>query len=123
MSRPGPEERIRTICLALPGVTEKLSHGAPAFFAGRQFLILWTHGHHDHAFPHLWCAAAPGAQSELVTTEPDRYFRPPYVGGRGWLGVRLDGRIDWNEIQALCEEAFRTVASKRLIASLDLTKG
>jgi hypothetical protein len=123
MPRSGLEERIRTICLGLPGVSEKLSHGAPAFFAGRQFLIVWTQGHHDHSFPHLWCAAAPGAQSELVTTEPDRVFRPKFVGGRGWIGVRLDGSIDWNEIEALCKEAFRTVASKKLIASLDLKKG
>jgi hypothetical protein len=70
----------------------------------------------------LWCAAPPGAQSELVTTEPDRFFRPPYVGGRGWLGVRLDGRIDWREIEVVCEEAYRSVASKKLIASLDLKK-
>jgi hypothetical protein len=123
VSPAGLEERIRELCMDLPGVTEKLSHGAPAFFAGRQFLMLWIDGHHDHTFPHLWCAAPPGAQSELVTTEPDRFFRPPYVGGRGWLGVRLDGRIDWKEIEALCEEAFRTVASKKLIASLDLRMG
>jgi hypothetical protein len=123
MSQAGLEERIRTICLDLPGVTEKLSHGSPAFFAGRQFLMLWTEGHHDNVFPHLWCAAPLGAQSELVTTEPDRFFRPPYVGGRGWLGVRLDGRVDWKEIALLCEEAFRTVASKKLIASLDLRGG
>jgi hypothetical protein len=102
------EERIRTICMDLPGVTEKRSHGAPAFFAGRQFLTLWIDGHHDHAFPHLWCAAPPDAQSELVTTEPDRFFRPLYVGGRGWLGARLDGTIDWKEIAVVCEEAFRT---------------
>jgi hypothetical protein len=123
MSRAGLEERIRKICLDLPGVTEKLSHGAPAFFAGRQFLMLWIDGHHEHAFPHLWCAAPPGAQRELVTTEPDRFFRPPYVGGRGWLGVRLDGRIDWKEIEVVCEEAYRSIASKKLIASLDLKKG
>ena len=123
VSQAGLEERIREICMDLPGVTEKLSHGAPGFFAGRQFLTLWIDGHHDHGFPHLWCAAPPGAQAELVTTEPIRFFRPPYVGGRGWLGVRLDGRLDWQEIEALCEEAFRTVASKKLIASLDLRKG
>ena len=113
------EERIRTICMDLPGVSEKLSHGSPAFFAGRQFLMLWIDGHHDHQFPHLWCAAPPGAQGELVTSEPDRFFRPPYVGGRGWLGVRLDGAIDWKEIEVVCEEAFRTVASKKLLATLD----
>ena len=123
VSRARLEERIRAICLDLPGVTEKLSHGAPAFFVGRQFLMLWSDGHHENAFPHLWCAAPPGAQSELVTTEPDRFFRPPYVGGRGWVGVRLDGRIDWKEIEVVCEEAYRCVASKKLIASLDLKKG
>jgi hypothetical protein len=120
MSPPDPEEGIRAICLGLPGVTEKLSHGAPAFFAGKQFLMLWLHGHHDDRFPHMWCAAPEGAQDELVTTEPDRFFRPPYVGGRGWIGVRLDGEIDWGEIVAVCEDAFRTVAPKKLIATLDL---
>jgi hypothetical protein len=122
MSSAGLEDRIRTICMDLPGVTEKLSHGSPAFFAGRQFLMLWSDGHHDHVYPHLWCAAPPGAQSELVTTEPDRFFRPPYVGGRGWIGVRLDGAIDWREIEVVCEQAFRTVASKKLIATLDSRK-
>jgi hypothetical protein len=105
--------------MALPGVTERPSHGAPAFFASKQFVMLWPDGHHDDHFPHLWCAAPPGAQAELVTTEPERFFRPPYVGGRGWLGVRLDGEVDWDEIAAICEEAFRTVAAKRLIAALD----
>jgi hypothetical protein len=123
MSQADLEERIRVICMGLPGVTEKLSHGAPAFFVGKQFLMLWPDGHHEHTFPHFWCAAAPGVQDELVTTEPDRFFRPPYVGGRGWLGVRLDGEIDWEEIGVVCEEAFRSVAPKKLIASLDLGRG
>ena len=107
------EERVRAICLALPGVTERLSHGAPAFFAGKQFLMLWPDGHHRNHFPHLWCAAPPRAQHELVTSEPDRFFRPPYVGGRGWIGVRLDAPVDWKELAAICEEAFHTVAPKR----------
>src|SRR5438067_831839 len=113
------EERVRQTCLALPGVTEKLSHGAPAFFAGKQFLMLWPHGHHDHQFPHLWCAAPPGAQEELVATEGDRFFRPPYVGGRGWVGVRLDRTIDGQEIDAICVDAYRAVASKKLLAAFD----
>jgi hypothetical protein len=112
------ERRVRGICLALPGATERLSHGAPAFFAGRQFVALWPDGHHDHSFPHLWCAAPPGAQDGLVASAPDRFFRPPYVGGRGWLGVRLDGVVDWAEVEVLCEEAFRTVAPARLRAQL-----
>jgi hypothetical protein len=117
------EERIRAICMALPGVTERTSHGSPGFFAGKQFLMLWADGHHDHDFPHLWCAAPPGAQDELVRTEPDRFFRPPYVGGRGWLGLRLDGEIDGRELAAICEEAFRAVAPQKLLAALDLARG
>ena len=112
------EERVRAICLALPGCTERASHGAPAFFAGRQFVAVWADGHHDVRTPHLWCAAPPGAQAELLASEPDRFFRPPYVGGRGWIGVRLDGDVDWAEVAAICTEAFRCVAPRRLVAAL-----
>jgi hypothetical protein len=120
MSSIGLTEKIRAICKGLPGVTERVSHGAPAFFAGKQFVMLWPNGHHDRNFPHLWCAAPLGVQDDLVTTEPDRFFRPPYVGGRGWIGVRLDGEIDWEELSVICEEAFRVVAPAKLIATLDL---
>lgn len=113
------EARVRAICTALPGVAEKRSHGAPAFFAGRQFVQLWVEGHHDHHFPHLWCAAPAGAQETLVGAAPERFFRPPYVGGRGWVGVRLDGDVDWGEIEVLCEDAFRAVAPRKLVAQLD----
>jgi hypothetical protein len=112
------EARVRSICLALPEVTERLSHGSPGFFAGRQFVMLWPKGHHDHHFAHLWCAAPPGAQESLVAASPERFFRPPYVGHRGWLGVRLDGAVDWDEIEDLCEDAYRTVASPRLVRQL-----
>lgn len=112
-------ERVRAICMALPEVTEKTSHGAPAFFVRKQFLMLWADGHHDHHFPHLWCAAPPGAQAELIDTEPQRFFRPPYVGGRGWIGMRLDGRVDWSEVAAVCRDGYRAVAPKTLVARLD----
>ncbi len=117
------EERVRAICLALPEVTEKLSHGAPAFFVGRQFVMLWPDGHHDDRFPHLWCAAPPGAQEGWVAANPDRFFRPPYVGGRGWIGLRLDGAPDWDEVEGVCEEAYRVIAPKRLISTLDARDG
>lgn len=113
------EQRARATCMALPGVTERQSHGAPTFFAGKAFMMLWPNGHHEQTFPHLWCAAPPGAQEELTATEPGRFFRPPYVGGRGWVGVRLDSDIDWDELTAACQEAFRTVAPEKLIAELD----
>ena len=119
MARPTVEDRVRGICLSLPHVSERTSHGSPAFFAGKQFVMLWAQGHHDHDFPHMWCAAAPGAQEALVAAEPGGYFRPPYVGGRGWVGVRLDGRVDWREIEFLCEDAYRSVATKKLLAELD----
>ncbi len=110
--------RVRRICLALPEATERISHGSPAFFCGKQFVMLWDRGHHDHDFPHLWCAAPPGAQEALTGARSDRFFVPPYVGHRGWLGVRLDGAVDWAEIEDLCEDAYRCVAPKRLLRLL-----
>lgn len=113
------EDRVRDICLGLPEVTERPSHGSPAFFVGKQFVMLWPTGHHDHDFPHMWCAAPAGGQEELIASSPERYFRPPYVGHRGWLGVRLDGDVDWDEVAELCQDAYRVVAPARLIAALD----
>ncbi|GAA2374303.1 MmcQ/YjbR family DNA-binding protein [Dactylosporangium salmoneum] len=113
--------RTRAVCLAFPSVTERPSHGAPAWFVGGRstFAQLWEDGHHDNDFPHLWCAAAPGAQEELLAARPGLIFRPPYVGHRGWIGIRLDGDADWTEIAELCEDAYRAVAPKRLLAELD----
>jgi hypothetical protein len=114
-------ERMRAICLALPEVTERPSHGAPTWFVrGKSsFVTLWADGHHEDRFPHLWCAAPPGAQRELTAGAPDRFFRPPYVGGRGWIGVRLDRDPDWTEIAELSRDAYRAVAPARLVALLD----
>jgi hypothetical protein len=118
---PDALERLRKICLAFPEVTERPSHGAPTWFVRdrKSFVTFWPHGHHDDEFPHLWCAAPPGAQAELLLAAPDRVFRPPYVGHRGWLGVRLDGEVDWAEIAEWCEDAYRVVAPKSLVAVLD----
>ena len=111
------EGRVRAICLGFPEVTEKTTHGAPGFFVRKQFVMLWPDGHHDHEFPHLWCAAEAGAQ-EALTASLDRYFVPPYVGHRGWVGVRLDGDLDWGELAELLEDAYRVVAPARLAALL-----
>jgi hypothetical protein len=113
------EDRLRAICLTFPEVTERLSHGAPTWFVRKSFVTLWRMGHHDIEFPHLWCAAPAGAQAELIASDPGRFFRPPYVGHRGWLGVRLDRDPDWGEIAELCEDAYRTIAPARLVAQLD----
>jgi hypothetical protein len=111
---------LRAICVALPEVTERLSHGAPTWFVrGKSsFVTLWAHGHHTHEFPHLWCAGLPGAQQELITSALGTFFRPPYVGGRGWIGIRLDRDPDWAEIAELCQDAYRVVAPAKLVALL-----
>jgi hypothetical protein len=115
MTRPSdPEaiERIRRICLALPQTSERLSHGEPAWFVkGRLFATTADH-HHDDRFS-LWCAAPEGAQEMLVQADPERFFRPPYVGGRGWLGVYLDnagGLVDWDEVAAILARAHAAVS-------------
>jgi hypothetical protein len=104
--------RVRVICMALPGVIERESHGAPAFFAGKQFVHLWPSGHHDRVVPHLWCAAPTGEQEALIAADPARFFRPPYVGSRGWVGLVLDGDVDWGEVAELCAEAHRCVTER-----------
>ena len=113
--------QLRAICGALPEVTERPSHGAPTWFVrGKNaFVTLWADGHHDHDFPHLWCAGPPGAQHELAAAEPEKFFRPPYVGGRGWIGVRLDRDPDWTEIAEVCRDAYRAVAPARLAEQVD----
>lgn len=115
---PDIEGRVRTICTGFPEVTEKTTHGAPGFFVRKQFAMLWPNGHHDHEFPHLWCAAGAGVQEALVATS-DRFFRPPYVGHRGWIGARLDGSVDWDQVAELLEDAYRAIAPARLVTLLD----
>jgi hypothetical protein len=121
MSAQHPVERVRAACSTLPEVEERLSHGSPTFFVRgkKSFVSVMAEGHHDDDFPHLWCAAPPGAQTELVAGDPSTYFRPPYVGHRGWLGVRLDRGIDDAEIRELCQEAYRAVAPPMLVRRLD----
>lgn len=123
MARNDPVERLRRICLALPEASERVSHGEPAFFAGattsaKQFVMLDDH-HHGADHLGFWCAAPPGAQEALISADPDRYFRPPYVGARGWVGVRLDAEADWTEIAEVVADAYRQVAPARLVARME----
>ena len=109
-------KRIRWLCLALPETSERLSHGHPAFFirAKRTFVMFLTDHHGDGRLA-IWCAAPEGIQDMLVQGDPERYFVPPYVGHRGWLGVRLDREPDWDEIAGVVEDAYLTVAPKALV--------
>jgi hypothetical protein len=108
--------RLRQLCLALPETSERPSHGAPSFFVREKkcFLML-VDDHHDDGRFAIWCAAPPGNQELLVQADPDRFFRPPYVGHRGWLGVMLHGKVDWDEVAGIVEDAFATVAPKQLL--------
>jgi hypothetical protein len=117
--RRTPLDRLRALCLALPETTERLSHGEPTWFVrDKRTFVMFADHHHDDRLA-FWCAAPAEAQPALVAAAPDRFFVPPYVGGRGWLGVWLDVPVDWDEIAGLVEDAYRTVAPKRLIARLD----
>ncbi len=110
--RAGAAARVRAICLALPAASERLSHGSPAFFAGRrQFATLLSDHHGDSRFA-LWCAAAPVMQGTLVEADPERFFVPPYVGHRGWIGVRLDRGLGWPELATLLADAHAAVTAR-----------
>ena len=114
-----PLPQLRQLCLALPETTERLSHGEPTWFIqGKKTFVMYADHHHDDRLA-FWCAAPLGAQDMLVSADPERFFVPPYVGHRGWLGVRLDVPIDWDEIAAIVTDAYRAVAPKRLVAQLD----
>ncbi len=108
--------QIREICLGLPETSERLSHGAPTFFVRekRSFLMVLADHHGDGRFA-MWCAAPDGVQSMLVEADPERFFVPPYVGHRGWLGVRLDRGLDWNELAGIAEDAYAEVAPAKLV--------
>jgi hypothetical protein len=107
-------ERLRKICLALPETSERLSHGEPAFFyrEKKSFLNMDT-DHHGSDHYAAWCAAPLGAQDTLVRSDPDTFFLPPYVGYRGWVGMRLDCDPDWDQVKAIVEDAYAQVAQPR----------
>jgi hypothetical protein len=113
---------IRELCLGLPETSERLSHGAPTFFVRekRAFLMVLTNHHGDGRFA-IWCAAAEGMQAVLVDNDPERFFVPPYVGHRGWLGARLDRGIDWDELAGIVEDAYFEVAPAKVAEAARLS--
>jgi len=111
---------IRMIVAGLPEVTERNSHSAPSFFMrDKKCLVNVWNGHHNDDRIAMWCAAGPGVQAELVELEPERFFVPPYVGHRGWIGLRLDVGVEWDEVEAILTDAYRLIAPKGLIKLLD----
>jgi hypothetical protein len=113
-------ERLRKICMALPETKEKLSHGEPTWFAGKGKVFAMLDAHH-HGAAHLavWLPQPLGAQEALIDADPARFFRPPYVGPSGWVGVVLDTKPDWGMVSGLVRDAYLHVATRKLQAKLE----
>ena len=115
---PSPLARVRRICLSLPETTERPSHGAPSFFIrDRIGFVNYMDDHHDDGRLALWCACPPGMREGLLKAEPEQYFVPPYVGIRGWIGVRLDRSPDWDAVERVIRDAYVAVAPRGLVAA------
>jgi predicted DNA-binding protein (MmcQ/YjbR family) len=116
-----PIDRLRAICLALPEASEKIAWGEPTWrVKGKLFAQLDNH-HHGADHLAVWLPAPLGEQESLVFLDPQRFFRPPYVGPRGWVGVRIDGRPDWKLVASLVQQAYREVAPPRLREAVKMT--
>lgn len=120
--RPELLERIRALVAALPETSEKLAWGGPTFRVGtaQKMFAMFTDDHHGDDRIALWCKAPPGVQEMLVEAEPERFFRPPYVGPSGWIGIRVDGRtVDWDEVADFLKDGWRMTAPRKLVAALE----
>jgi hypothetical protein len=98
--------RLRRICSGLPGTSERPSHGEPTFFAGKKVFAMFSSDHHHDGHVSAIVPAAPGVQEMLVATRPEVFYRPPYVGGKGWVGIELS-RIDDDELGSLVTDAWK----------------
>jgi hypothetical protein len=107
-------ERVRQICNTFPETTERLSHGEPTFFVRKRVFAMFANNHHNDGRVAVWLPAPPGLQETLIETDPDIYFRPPYVGGRGWIGIILD-RISDEDLAFHIDDGWRLVAPKKLV--------
>ncbi len=115
-------ERLRAICNGLPEITERLSHGSVTFFVrDKRTLCYLTDDHHGDGRLAIIYPAPEAVQAEVIASDPDRFFRPPYVGHRGWVGLRVDLDPAWDEVAQILDEAYRLVAPKLLIKQFDAT--
>ena len=111
-----PTGRLRAICLALPEAVEKEAWGDPTFRVRDKIFAMEKCGDGRVS---VWCKAPPGSQAVLVGADPARFFVPPYVGHKGWVGMRLDDAPDWNEVALLVRRSYRLIAPKRLAALVE----
>jgi hypothetical protein len=110
-----PMERVRRLCLALPGTSEKQSHGEPTFFAGKKVFVMCANNHHGDGRMAIWLPVPPGAQAGLIASEPATFFDPPYVGKRGWVGINLH-QVSDDELRSHIQVAWELIAPKKLVA-------
>jgi hypothetical protein len=113
-----PLARLREVCFSLPEVTEKEAWGEPTFRVRDKLFAMFATDHHHDGNIAVWCKAAMGLQEVLIDADPERFFKPPYVGPKGWIGIRLDGKVDWDEVHALLAESWRMTAPPKLAATL-----
>lgn len=115
-----PITRLRKLCLALPEAHEVEAWREPTFRVRNRIFAMYASAsnHHGNGRASVWYKAAPGEQSLRIRREPDRYFNPPYVGKSGWIGMWLDGDVDWDELKDDLRDAYRLVAPKKLSALL-----
>jgi hypothetical protein len=109
-------ERLRAICLAYPEAVEHTGGVGTPSFTVREKIFAMRHPQDGRSS--MWCKAPAGIQGALVDTDPGRFFVPPYVGHRGWVGLWLDVEVDWAEVEGLVDESYRMTAPKRLVAQL-----
>jgi hypothetical protein len=114
-----PRQRFRSLCLALPEVVEKPFGKHWTYRVRDKNFATQMNNHHGDDRIAVWCKADRGVQEMLVEADPKRYFVPPYVGPSGWVGIRLDVKVDWGAVTRLVNDGYRLVAPKRLIASMD----
>lgn len=114
-----PLERLRAIIDAWPETHEKLSHGAPTWWGGKKTFATYHSGNYDEGRRGVWVKAEDGAQQELIASDPERFYRPKYLGPSGWVGVRLEGEVDWGLVRELLLDGYRLVAPKRALKQLD----
>jgi hypothetical protein len=112
-------ERVRRICLALPETSERLSHGEPTFFVNKKVFVMFANNHHNDGRIAVWLAAPPGFQEGLIEDDPQIFFKPPYVGTRGWLGINLDHVSD-ADLKMYIQIAWELIAPRRLRAQRDI---
>ena len=109
-------ERVRGICLALPETWEKISHGEPTWFVGKKVFAMFSNNHHNDGHVAVTVPAAIGIQEMLIKKSPRKFYRPPYVGVRGWVAIEID-RVTDAELASHIEEAWRLIAPAKLRAA------